>query len=167
MQYLTLLNSKRNFSKDFDRIRAISSKIDKKLSDVSNSDETKIDKLTVDELQDLDKIVGIADFMLQKYSDKKEMNSLLKYFVSIISDTGSSVNDLDDEISELIISAEDSINKVKDMHTNISDKSDFKNNYHDGPDYNKHETSAINLTNFVTEINPVGYQANSKGDNTR
>ena len=132
MQYLTLLNSKRNFSKDFERIKAISS---------------KIDKLTVDELQDLDKIVGIADFMLQKYSDKKEMNSLLKYFVSIISDTGSSVNDLDDEISELIISAEDSINKVKDMHTNISDKSDFKNNYHDGPDYDKHETCAINIKN--------------------
>ena len=71
MQYLTLLSSKRNFSKDFERIRSISSKIDKKLSDVSNSDAHKIDKLTVDELQDLDKIVGIADFMLQKYSDKK------------------------------------------------------------------------------------------------
>jgi len=38
---LTLLNSKRNFSKDFERIRAISSKIDKKLSDVSNSDALK------------------------------------------------------------------------------------------------------------------------------
>jgi hypothetical protein len=32
------------------------------------------------------------------------------------------------------------------MHTHISEKSDFKNNYHDGPDYCKHETSAINLT---------------------
>ena len=148
MQYLKLLNSKRNFSKDMDRIRTISSKIDKKLSDVKNSDTEKIDKLTVEELQDLDKIVGIADFILQKYSDKKEMKSILKDFVSIISETGNSLNDLDDEISELIISAEDSINKVKDMHSHISEKSDFKNNYHDGPDYNKHETSAINLTNL-------------------
>ena len=146
MQYLKLLNSKRNFSKDLDRIRTISSKIDKKLSDVKNPDTEKIDKLTVEELQDLDKIVGIADFMLQKHSDKKQMKSILKDFVSIISETGDSLNDLDDEISELIISAEDSINKVKDMHSHISEKSDFKNNYHDGPDYNKHETSAINLT---------------------
>jgi len=144
MQYLKLLNSKRDFSKDVDRIKAISSKIDNKLSDVNNSDE---------ELQDLDKIVGIADFMLQKYDDKKEMKSILKYFVSIISETGNSVNDLDDEISELIISAEDSINKVKDMHTHISEKSDFKNNYHDGPDYCKHETSAINLT---TDLSLLG-----------
>jgi len=161
---LKLLNSKRNFSKDIDRIRIISSKIDKKLSDVKNPDAEKIDKLTVEELQDLDKIVGIADFMLQKYSDKKDMKSILKDFVSIISETGNSLNDLDDEISELIISAEDSINKVKDMHSHISEKSDFKNNYRDGPDYNKYETSAINLTNFVTEINTVEYQQNSQED---
>ena len=141
-----MLNSKRNFSKDIDRIRAISSKIDKKLSEVKPSDADKIDKLTLEELQDLNKIVGIADFMLQKYSDKKEFSSILKHFTSIISDTAGSLGDLDDEVSELIISAEDSINKVKDMHTHISEKSDFKNNYHDGPDYCKHETSAINLT---------------------
>ena len=50
------------------------------------------------------------------------------------------------------------------MHTNISDKSDFKKSYHDGPDYDEHETSAINLTNFATEINTVEYQQNSLGD---
>ena len=162
MQYLTILNSKRNFSKDIERIRALSSKIDKKLSEAKSSDD-KIDKLTLEELQDLDKIVGIADFMLCKYDDKKEMRSILNHFVSIISDTANSLENLDDEISELIISAEDSINKVKDMHTHISEKSDFKKRYHDGPEYNEHETSAINLTNFGTEVNPAEYQQNSQG----
>jgi len=42
MQYLKLLNSKRDFSKDVDRIKAISSKIDNKLSDVNNSDVKKL-----------------------------------------------------------------------------------------------------------------------------
>ncbi len=161
---LEMLNQKRDFSKDIERIRAISSKIDKKLSEVKFSDDSKIDKLSLEELQDLDKIVGIADFMMCKYADKKEMRSILKHFTSIITETATSLNDLDDEVSELIISAEDSINKVKDMHTNISEKSDFKKRYHDGPDYNEHETSAINLTNFVTEINTVGYQQNSQGE---
>ncbi len=156
------LNSKRNFSKDIERIRILSSKIDKKLSEVKSSDD-KIDKLTLEELQDLNKIVGIADFMLCKYDDKKEMRSILKHFVSIISDTANSLENLDDEISELIISAEDSINKVKDMHTHISEKSDFKKKYHDGPEYNESETSAINLTNFGTEINTAKYQQNSQG----
>ncbi len=166
MQYLTILNSKRNFSKDIERIRILSSKIDKKLSETKSSDD-KIDTLTLEDLQDLDKIVGIADFMLCKYDDKKDMHSILKHFVSIISDTANSLENLDDEISELIISAEDSINKVKDMHTHISEKSDFKKRYHDGPDYNEHETSAINLTNFGTEVNTAEYQQNSQGDMRR
>jgi len=162
MQHLTILNSKWNFSKDIERIRTLSSKIDKKLSEVKPSDEDKIDKLTLEELQDLNKIVGIADFMICKYADKKEIRSILKHFVSIISDTASSLENLDDEISELIISAEDSINKVKDMHVHISEKSDFKKRYHDGPDYNEHETSAINLTHFATEVNTAEYQQNSQ-----
>lgn len=163
MQHLTILNSKRNFSKDIEHIRTLSSKIDKKLSETKSSNDDQIDKLTFEELQDLNKIVGIADFMLCKYDDKKEMHSILKHFVSIISDTANSLGNLDDEISELIISAEDSINKVKDMHTHISEKSDFKKRFHDGPDYNEAETSAINLTNFGTEVNPAEYQQNSEG----
>ena len=164
---MIILNSKRNFSKDIERIRALSSKIDKKISEAKPSDDDKIGKLTLEELQDLNKIVGIADFMLCKYADKKEIHSILKHFVSIISDTANSLENLDDEISELIISAEDSINKVKEMHVHISEKSDFKKRYHDGPDYNEHETSAINLTNFGTEVNTAEYQQNSQVDMRR
>ena len=149
MQHLTMLNSKRDFSKDLDRIKSISSKIDKKLSEVKSSDDSKIDKLTLEELQDLDKIVGIADFMICKYADKKEMRSILKHFTSIISETADSLGNLDDEVSELILSAEDSINKVKDMHVNISEKSDFKKRYHDGPDYNEQETSSIDISKMI------------------
>ena len=164
---MTLLNSKRNFLKDIERIRSLSSIIDKKLSEVKSSDTNNIDKLSLDELQDLDKIVGIADFMLCKYADKKEMRSILQYFTSIITDTANSMSNLDDEISELILSAEDSINKVKNLHAHIENKSNFKKKYCDGPDYDGAETSGINLTNFVTEINTVEYQQNSSGHNTR
>ena len=161
-----MLNQKRDFSKDMDRIKSISSIIDKKLSEVKPSEDSKIDKLSLEELQDLDKIVGIANFMMCKYADKKEMRSILKHFTSIIYETAGSLESMDDEVSELIISAEDSINKVKDMHAHISDKSDFKKKYLDGPDYNEHETSAINLTNFTTEVHTVEYQQNSQGNTT-
>ncbi|AJM92243.1 hypothetical protein [Nitrosopumilus piranensis] len=161
---MNVLNSKRDFLKDLERIKSLSSKLDKKISEVKSSDDKNIEKLTLEELQDLDKIVGIADFMLVKYADKKEMRSILKYFVSVISEAAGSIEDLDDEISELIMSAEDSISKVKGIHVDISEKSDFKKKYRDGPDYDEHETSAINLTNFATEINTVGYQQNSQRD---
>ena len=162
-----MLNSKHDFLKDIERIRSLSSVIDKKLSQVTPSDADKIDKLTLDELQDLDKIAGIADFMLTKYADKKEMYSILKHFTPIITEITDSMGNLDDEISELILSAEDSINKVKDLHAHIDKKSDFNKFYCDGPDYDHAQTSGINLTNFVTEINPVEYQQNSSGHNTR
>ena len=162
-----MLNSKHNFLKDIERIRSLSSIIDKKLSEIKPSDTANVDKLTLDELQDLDKIAGIADFMLTKYADKKEMCTILQNFTTVITDTTESMGDLDDEISELILSAEDSINKVKDLHAHIDKKSDFKKNYCDGPDYDRAQTSSINLTNFVTEINTVEYQQNSSGHNTR
>ena len=162
-----MLSAKNNFLKDIDRIRSLSSVIDKKLSEIKPSDDEKIDKLTFEELQDLDKIAGIADFMLTKYADKKEMSSILKHFTTVITETSDSMGDLDDEISELILSAEDSINKVKDLHAHIDKKSDFKKKYSDGPDYNRTQTSSINLTNFATEINTVEYQQNSSEHTTR
>jgi hypothetical protein len=162
-----MLNSKRDFLKDIERVRSLSSIIDKKLSEIKPSDNEKITKLTLDELQDLDKIAGIADFMLTKYADKKEMCSILKHFTTVITETADSIDNLDDEISELILSAEDSINKVKDLHTNIDKKSDFKKIYCAGSEYDHAQTSGINLTNFVTEINTVEYQQNSSGHNTR
>ncbi len=149
-----MLGTKRDFAKDMNRIKSITAKIDKRLSETSH-DNAQIDNLTLDELMDLSKMVRIADFMMCKHADKKELHAILKHFTSIITDTAASLEDLDDEVSELIISAEDSINKVKDMHGNITARSDFKKKYRDGPDYNEHETSAINLTNFVTEINTV------------
>ncbi len=162
-----MLNSKHNFIKDIEKIRSLSTVIDKKLSEMKPSDTDNIDKLTLEELQDLEKIAGIADFMLTKYADKKEMCSILKNFTSVITETSDSMGDLDDEISELILSAEDSINKVKDLHAHIDNKSDFKKKYSDGPEYNRAQTSSINLTNFATEINTVEYQQNSSGHNTR
>jgi len=88
-----MLNQKHDFSKDIERIKSISSIIYKKLSEVKPSEDSKIDKLTLEELQDLDKIVGIADFMICKYADKKEMRSILKHFTLIISETASSLGE--------------------------------------------------------------------------
>src|SRR3972149_9060565 len=114
MQYLNFLSPKRNFTKDIDHIQSLSVKIEKKLS-ASNAPDVKIDKLTLEELQDINKIVGLANFMLFKYEDKKETRLILQHFVSIITESAQSIGCIDDEISELILSAEDSINKVKNI----------------------------------------------------
>ena len=166
MQYLNFLSSKHGFVKDIGHIQSLSAKIEKKLS-ISNVPDVKIDKLTLDELQDINKIMGLANFMLSKYEDKKETRLILQQFVSIIAESAQSIECVDDEISELILSAEDSINKVKNMHSKISEKSDLEKSYLDEFVENTPKTSSINLTNFTTAINTSEYQENSRGNNVQ
>ncbi|PIN84195.1 MAG: hypothetical protein COV65_01590 [Nitrosopumilales archaeon CG11_big_fil_rev_8_21_14_0_20_33_24] len=159
MQCLNFLNPKADLPKDISNIRSISVKIEKKLS----ASDVKIDKLTLEELQDINKIVGLANFMLCKYEDKKETRLILQHFVSIIGESAQSMENVDDDISELILSAEDSINKVKNMHSKISEKSDLKKSYLDDSD-DESKNGSINLTNFTTPFNTSKYQEKSQGD---
>jgi len=157
---LTFLKSGHIFSKDLEFVRNISEKIDRKLSQSNNSLNPKIDKLSLEELQDLGKIVRLADFMLFKYEDKKETRSILKQFVSIIRDSAESIEEIDDEVSELIISAEDSINKIKEIHTTVSEKYDFvKSDIKTIEDDSGN--SSNNLTKSTIEINSQEYPQNS------
>ena len=159
MQCLNFLNPKADLPKDISNIRSISVKIEKKLS----ASDVKIDKLTLEELQDINKIVGLANFMLCKYEDKKETRLILQHFVSIIGESAQSMENVDDDISELILSAEDSINKVKNMHSKISEKSDLKKSYLGDSD-DESKNGSINLTNFTTPFNTSKYQEKSQGD---
>ncbi len=157
---MTFLKSGHIFSKDLEFVRNISDKIDRKLSQSNNSLNPKIDKLSLEELQDLAKIVRLADFMLFKYEDKKETRSILKQFVSIIRDSAESIEEIDDEVSELIISAEDSINKIKEIHTTVSEKYDFvKSDIKTIEDDSGN--SSNNLTKSTIEINSQEYPQNS------
>ena len=160
---MTLIKSRRNFSKELEYILNISEKIDKKLSQSNTSIDSKIDKLSIEELQDLSKIVGLADFMLYKYEDKKETKAILEHFVSIIRESAESIEEVDDEVSELIISSEDSINKIKEIHTHVSEKYDFEKSEADIPE-DDWENSSNNLTKIAIEINSLEYQQNSKDE---
>ena len=72
--------------------------------------------------------------------DRKETRSILRYFAVVIEDAAKSLEEIDDEVSELILGAEDSIGRIKDMHGRIYEKSNLKKKYCDGPDYGKSET---------------------------
>ena len=164
---MNFFSSKRDFKKDIEYIQILSAKIEKKLSRYSIPEDDKIAKLTIEELQDINKIVGLANFILLKYEDKKETHSILQQFVSIITESTQSIECIDDDISELILSAEDSINKVKNIHSKISEKSDLEKSYLDESVDDSPKTSSINLTKFTRVVNTVGYQQNSQGNATQ
>ncbi|WP_048096996.1 hypothetical protein [Candidatus Nitrosarchaeum limnium] len=158
MQCLNFLNPRRDST--INQLQSLSANIEKKLS--INIPDVKIDKLSAEELQDINKIVGLANYMLIKYEDKKETRLLLEQFVSLITESAQSVECIDDEISELILSAENSINKVKTMHTKLSADSDLKKSYLTEFADSESEIGSINLTNFTRAVNTSEYQQKSQ-----
>ncbi|HXV66219.1 MAG TPA: hypothetical protein VD731_03175 [Nitrosopumilaceae archaeon] len=117
---MTNLNS-RNISKDLKKIRRFSSIIEKKISQLDNNDESKIEKLSLEQLQDLNQLVHVANYILTKYEDNKEVYQLLKDFVEMISNSTESMGILNDKISELVVSAENSISRIKNIQGEVSD----------------------------------------------
>lgn len=124
---MTLLKSNENSNKDLTKIKKLSEIVEKKLSKLDKKDEKKVDALTFEELQDLNQILQLADYVLCKYENKKEVHSVLKDFVGIITKSSHSIEEIDDEINELVISAEGTIQRIKDLQTNVSDNYSIQN----------------------------------------
>ncbi len=110
----------RTIKKDLKKIQKFSSLIETKLLNF-DKDEQKIDKLSFEELQDLNKLLQIADFILTKYEDKKQVYNLIKDFVEMISNSSNSLDFLDDKISELVVSAQSTISGIKTLQSDVSE----------------------------------------------
>ena len=144
-----------NFKKDLKKIRRISSIVEKKLRQFDKRDEQKIEKLTYEELQDLSKLTSAADYILTKHEDNREIYSLLKDFVDMINNSSASMDLLSDRISELVLSAESSISKIKNLQGDVSENYSLIQ-----PDSKKQEIKAIitpesstnNLTKSATAV---------------
>ena len=110
----------RTLKKDLKKIQKFSSMVETKLRNY-DKDEKKIEKLSFEELQDFHKLLQIADFILTKYEDKKQVYNLIKDFVDMISNSSNSMDFLDDKISELVVSAQSTIAGIKTLQSNVSE----------------------------------------------
>ena len=61
----------------------------------------------------------ICEFTLVKYENKKSLHENLKKLVNVLDTTMISIESLDDEINELSISADLSINRLNDFKSNL------------------------------------------------
>jgi len=149
---LPILKPNRNIKKNFEKIKKISSLVEKRLEEHKNKNNKRIDKLTTEQLQDLNEILRITDFILTKHEAKKEFHSLLKEFVDIINKSAGSVEILDDEIGELIISAESTITRIKDLQGVVSKNYDFESKSSNETKSDKVENSSNNLTSSTAAV---------------
>lgn len=157
---MSVLKKDRRIQKDIAKVRGFSSLVGKKLEKLQKSDEEKIENLTVEELQDFNKILQITNFLLCKYEDKKEVHSLLKEFVSMI-DTDS-LGIVNDEIDELVLSADSAIRRIKELQSNVSENFTVDSAIRsDMPKSEESENSANNLTKSSTRAYTTEYQPKS------
>ena len=132
------------------------------MNSIREKENKKIENLSPTELQDLHEVLRIADYVLTKHESNKDFHSILKEFVEIIINSVNSVETLDDEISELVISAETTITHIKNLQGRVSSDYDFKANSDKAKDEDlSSELSPINLTKSSTGVYTQGYQHTS------
>ncbi len=119
------LKKQRNLIKDFKKIEKFSSLVEKRLL-TFDKDKQRIEKLSFEELQDLNELLRLADYILTKHEDKKEVYALLKDFVAMINNSSNSTDLLNDKITELVVSAEAAISRIKNLQTDVSENYSFK-----------------------------------------
>lgn len=144
-----------NFSKDIRKVGRISTLIEEKLSKMDNSDKKKIDSLTFEQLQDFHTLVSIANFIFTKYEHNKEVHSLLKDFVDMINNSTNSMDILNDKIAEMVVSAESTISRIKNLQGDVSENYSLISNNKEKIKKEQKivpKTSTINLTKSTTAV---------------
>jgi len=141
-----------NITNSRKKIQKLSSLVEKRLEEL-DSDKKKINQLSLEELQDFNQILRIADYILYKYEHKKEVFSLIKEFVDMVNSSVGSMDELNDKVSELVISAEDSIKRIKCLQSNVSENFTLEP-HAKSDDFAKSEgqDSTNNLTKSATPV---------------
>ena len=114
------LGNKLRGKTDLVDIRNFSKLVNKRLEELNKNNDFKINQLNIDELNDLNKLLQIADYILCSYEEKKELHSILKKFVGVINESISSIENIDDKTNELIISADSTISKIKNHQISMN-----------------------------------------------
>jgi len=161
---MTILKGKNSAHRDIEKIKKFSLMVEKKLEEFENKDAKKLENINYEELQDLNYILQMADYIMCKHEDKKQMRSMLKEFVGIINNSVNSMGEINDDIDELVISAENTIGRIKEIQGNMSDNSlvtqydAHSNNLPQNPP----QKSPNNLTKPNEAIYTQEYQSKSK-----
>ena len=61
-----------------------------------------------------------AEYLLSKYQDKKELKAFLEDFIGIILHATNSVNNMRDDLTDLLISAEMAFSQIQTLHEEVT-----------------------------------------------
>ena len=150
------INSAQGIPNELRKVRHFSSIVLKKLKSESISSEN-INSFTLEELTDINKILSLTDFLLTKYENKKHMRLILKEFIDLITKSANSLESIDDEVEEMLISSTAEISRLKSIQRNLSKKNDSIFDENNAESEQNSENSVNNLTTFSTDIYSSNY----------
>ena len=150
------INSAQGIPNELRKVRYFSSIVLKKLKSESISSEN-INSFTLEELTDINKILSLTDFLLTKYENKKHMRLILKEFIDLITKSANSLESIDDEVEEMLISSTAEISRLKNIQCNLSKKNDSIFDENKAESEQNSENSVNNLTTFSTDIYSPNY----------
>jgi len=78
-----------------------------------------IKRLDDGELADLDRLVWIAQYVVTRHADKKELRDLMEPIVSAIKESADEIGTIQDDVHGMLLSAETSLGTLKEMHANV------------------------------------------------
>lgn len=103
------------------RIRDLSSKIEQKINQKDKGDKDGfIETLSVEELKDLRQVILASEYLLTKYKDRLDLKAFLQDFVGIIMQAANSVNGMQGELEDLLISAEVALQQIQALHDDFT-----------------------------------------------
>ena len=100
---------------NLEKIQHMKSIIEKKIG----QNQLNIKNLDPEELYDYQKIIQICEFILTKHENKKSLHENLKKLVNVLDSIIPSLESLDNEINELSLHADLSMNRLKDFKENL------------------------------------------------
>jgi len=150
------ISSAQDVSKELKKVRHFSSIVIKKLKSESISSEN-INSFTFEELTDINKILSLTDFILTKYEHKKSMRLILNEFVDLITKSANSLESIDDDVEEMLISSTAEISRLKSIQRNFSKKNDSIFNENKLENEANSKNSLNNLTIFSTDVYSPNY----------
>lgn len=142
-----------SLERDLGKVRMLSGLVRKKILESNPNYERKIDNLTQEELEDFDSILALAEQLVLKYHHKKEAYLLLKEFSDMMKNWTVSIDEVNDQIQELLISAKSSVSEIESAQNDVSNNLSFGDK--------AQNQGTINLTKSATGIYTQEYQGKS------
>ncbi len=99
-----------------DRIRRLSSLVEARLDP---GHDAHIERLSGEELKDVSQILQMARHIHYKYEHKRQVRLLLAELIDILEESGASMDEIDDEVMEMMLSVKRAVDDIKDLRSRV------------------------------------------------